>query len=97
MTSEVGAAVERLVAALGQLETALERRLGEARRGDLETELQLMQDDRARLALELESTSSRLNRVETAADHIGRRVGTAIGVIESLLAGHEPAARDGAV
>lgn len=95
MTGEVGGAVERVFAALGSLETALERRLGEARRGDLETELQLMQDDRARLALELESTGARLVRIETAADHVGRRVGTAIGVIESLLAGHDRAPRDG--
>ena len=36
--------------------------------------------------------AARLNRVEAAADHVGRRVGTAIGVIDDVLAGHEPAA-----
>lgn len=87
MGREIDEAVARLGTALGLLEKALERRLGEARRGDLETELQLMQDDRARLALELESATSRLGRVENAADHIGRRIGLAIGVVESVLAG----------
>ena len=90
MVRETDEAVSRLEAALDALEGALERRLGEARKGDLETELQLMQDDRARLALELESAMARLNRVEAATDHVGRRVGAAIGSLREVLA-TEPA------
>ena len=44
-------ALKRLDTALGLLEASFTRRLdAERRRGDLETELQVMQDDRARLA-----------------------------------------------
>ena len=46
---------------LGLLEAAVSRRLeAEKRRGDLETELQIMQDDRARLAVELDGALTRL-------------------------------------
>lgn len=90
MSPELDDALSRLGAALGQLEVALGRRLDrDARRGDLETELQLMQDDRARLALELESATARLNRVETATDHVGRRVRAAIGSLQDVLARNE--------
>ena len=59
--------VRRLEAALGLLEAAVTRRLeAERRRGDLETELQIMQDDRARLAVELNGAMARLHRVEAA-------------------------------
>lgn len=86
MARELETAVGRLQDALRSLEAALERRLGEARKGDLETELQLMQDDRARLAVELESATARLTRVETATEHLGRRIGIAIGTIGAVLA-----------
>ena len=89
-------AVRRLEAALGALEATLGRRLDlERRRGDLETELQIMQDDRARLAVELESTAARLNRVETATDHVGRRVHQAIATIEQVLARADQQATEG--
>ncbi len=79
-------AVKRLEAALGLLEAAVSRRLDlESRRGDLETELQIMQDDRARLALELESATTRLARAEAAAADAGRRVERAIGAIRGVL------------
>ena len=81
-------AMKRLEAALGLLEAAVTRRLeAERRRGDLETELQIMQDDRARLAVELDGALARLNRAEAAADHVGERVRRAIGVIEDVLDG----------
>ena len=77
---------KRLEAALTLLELSIGRRFDTAsRRGDLETELQIMQDDRARLAVELESTSARLNRVEMATDHVERRVHRAIGTIRDVL------------
>jgi hypothetical protein len=85
-------AVKRLQAAIALLESNIGRRLDtEHRKGDLETELQLMQDDRARLAVELESTVARLNRVELATDHVERRVQSAVGTIEQVLSRAQPA------
>ena len=85
-------AMKRLEAALGLLEAAVTRRLeAERRRGDLETELQIMQDDRARLAVELDGAVTRLNRVEAAADDVGHRVKVAIGAIQDVLARADPA------
>jgi predicted nucleic acid-binding Zn-ribbon protein len=80
-------AMKRLEAALGLLEASVSRRLeAERRRGDLETELQIMQDDRARLAVELDGALTRLNRAEVAVDDVGERVRLAIGAIEQVLA-----------
>jgi hypothetical protein len=79
-------AMKRLEMALGLLEASVSRRLeSERRRGDLETELQLMQDDRARLAVELDSALTRLNRFEAAADDVSRRVREAIGAVRTVL------------
>ena len=51
------------------------RRLeAERRRGDLETELQIMQDDRARLAVELDGAVARLPASRRRPSDIGRRV-----------------------
>jgi hypothetical protein len=91
MSPELDAALKRLNEALGHLEAAASRpRVGE-RPDDLETELQLMQDDRARLAVDLESASARLNRVEAATEHVGRRVQVAIGHVSEVLARAEAA------
>ena len=80
-------ALRRLVGAVGQLEAAVSRRLEiERRRGDLETELQIMQDDRARLAVELDGATARLNRAESAARDVGERVQRAVGSIQDVLA-----------
>ncbi|HEX8666641.1 MAG TPA: DUF4164 family protein [Beijerinckiaceae bacterium] len=79
-------AVRRLEAALGALEATLGRRLDlERRRGDLETELQIMQDDRARLAVELDAASARLARMEAATADVGRRVHRAVGAVRDVL------------
>ena len=89
--------MRRLEAALGQLEASVSRRLEiERRRGDLETELQIMQDDRARLAVELEGTSARLAQVEAAADDVGHRVERALGAVRDVLAGAEASPNGGA-
>src|SRR5215217_2393814 len=80
-------AMKRLENALGLLEVSVARRLeAERSRGDLETELQIMQDDRARLAVELDGALTRLHRVEAAASDVGERVRRAIGSIEGVLA-----------
>ena len=65
MAASLEDALKRLEGAIGQIEAAVSRRLEiERRRGDLETELQIMQDDRARLAVELDGATARLNRTE---------------------------------
>jgi uncharacterized protein YicC (UPF0701 family) len=86
MTSTLDDAMKRLDNALGLLEASVSRRLDvEHRRGDLETELQIMQDDRARLAVELDGALSRLHRFEAAADDIGHRVRLAIEAVRDVL------------
>ena len=83
---------KRLEAALTLLEIAIGRRFDTAsRRGDLETELQIMQDDRARLAVELDGATARLSQVEAASEDVGRRVERAIGAIRQVLEQAEPA------
>ena len=75
MTSPLDDAMKRLDAALGLLEASVSRRLdAEKRKGNLETELQLMQDDRSRLAEELDGALTRLHRHEAATDDVSRRV-----------------------
>ena len=82
---------KRLDAALKLLEMSVARRFDtEGRRADLETELQIMQDDRARLAVELEGTTARLAQVEAATADVGRRVERAIGAVRDVLDHAEP-------
>ena len=86
MSALLDDALKRLDAALGLLEASVSRRLdAEKRRGSLETELQLMQDDRARLAVELDGALTRLQRFEAAADDVSRRVRQAIGAVQTVL------------
>jgi len=82
----LNAALERLETAVAGLERAAARRLElEQRRGDLETELSLMQDDRARLAVELDGALARLERLEAAADDVSRRVERAMGAVKTVM------------
>ncbi len=87
MAASLDDAVRRLEAALGLREAAVTRRLeAERRRGDLETELQIMQDDRAQLAVELDGTVARLHRVEAASEDVSRRIQNAMGAVRDVLA-----------
>jgi hypothetical protein len=91
MSLSLDDALSRLDGALGLLEVAVARRLeAERRRGDLETELQIMQDDRARLAVELDAALARLHRVEAAADDVGARIQRAMGAVRDVLAQADP-------
>lgn len=86
MPATLEEAVKRLDTALGMLEASVSRRMeAERRRGDLETELQIMQDDRARLAVDLDGASARLARVEAAAEDVGRRVQRAMAAVREAL------------
>lgn len=80
-------ALSRLEGALGQLEAAARRRL-EAERGraNLETELTLMQDDRARLAVELDGTMAKLGHVQGAAEEVDRRLDKAMTALHEMVA-----------
>ena len=82
---------KRLEAALNLLEISIGRRFDtEGRRADLETGLQIMQDDRARLAIELDSATARLAQVEATTADVGRRVERAIGAVREVLEDAEP-------
>ncbi len=84
-------ALKLLEAALGQLETAAQRKLDlERRRGDLETELAIMQDDRSRLAIDLDGALSRLKQVESAAGDAVMRLDRAMLAIGSALGDTPP-------
>jgi hypothetical protein len=81
MSLTVDEAMKRLENALGLLEASVSRRLeAERRRGDLETELQIM--------------LTRLHRAEAAADDVGNRVKVAIDAIEDVLGRAEPVDSD---
>lgn len=79
-------ALARLDSALSQLEAAARRRT-EAERGsaNLETELTLMQDDRARLASELDGAMARLGAVEAAAADVDQRLERAMNVVSAVI------------
>ncbi|AMJ61242.1 DUF4164 family protein [Bosea sp. PAMC 26642] len=86
-------ALARLDGALGQLEAAARRRTESERgRANLETELTLMQDDRARLAAELDGAVARLGHVENAAADVDHRLERAMGVVSAVIARAQAAA-----
>lgn len=81
------AALRRLAAALDQLEAASERRVrAEALRANLEEELAVMQDDRSRLAVELDGAVARSNALEQANDEVARRLKSVSATIKAVLA-----------
>jgi hypothetical protein len=87
MSTELDHALSRLDAALGQMEAAAQRRLDlDRRRGEMENELALMQDDRARLAVDLDGALSRAQAAEGAAHDAIRRIDSAMATIRDLVA-----------
>ena len=80
------AALKRLAAALDQLEAAEERRAQSVvERGDLVEELAVMQDDRSRLAVELDGAVARSNSLELSNLEVARRLRRASATIASVL------------
>ncbi len=76
----------RLRAAVDALEQSEARRRENQRQtGPIETELALMQDDRARLATELDAALARSNRVENLAEDLTRRVDVAMTTVRAVL------------
>ena len=86
MSQTVDLALQRLEAVLSRLESAVTKRF-EAERdpSDLETELAIMGEDRARLAAELDAASARLAEVEATSSDIDYRLGRAIDAVEGVL------------
>ena len=79
-------ALKRLAAALDQLEAA-NGRLAQAgaETGDLQEVLALMQDDRSRLAGELDAATARAEVLQQATREIGERLNGAGAVLRRLL------------
>jgi chromosome segregation ATPase len=79
-------ALAQLSSALERLETTTARRLeNELSLADLEEELAVMQDDRSRLALELDSELAKANALEKARDDVLRRLERASEGIRTVL------------
>ncbi|MGY2050762.1 DUF4164 family protein [Methylobacterium sp. JK268] len=86
MSAAVDDALRRLEAAVALLDAAVTRRLdAERSRQDLETELGLMQEDRARLAAELDAALAQLAEAVAVTDDVEHRLGRAIGTVETVL------------
>ena len=93
LPERLDAALKRLAAALDRLDAASDRRAkADALRTNLEDELAVMQDDRSRLAVELDGAIARSRSLELANDEVARRLNHASAEIKAVLA--EAAARD---
>lgn len=76
----------RMRAALNHLEAAVERRMRhDARRADADEEFALMQDDRSRLAVELDGALAANRNLLAAHQAAAKRVASAIETVEGLL------------
>ncbi|MRI55430.1 DUF4164 family protein [Methylobacterium sp. DB1607] len=81
-------ALHRLDTALALLETAVARKLeAERSRGDRETEFALLEEDRVRLAAELDAAGARLARMTSTTGEVNRRLDRAIETVEDVLSG----------
>ncbi|MBV1705749.1 MAG: DUF4164 family protein [Hyphomicrobiales bacterium] len=79
----------RVNAALDQLEAAVERRVSsDAAHANLDEELAILQDDRARLAVDLDSALARSRQLSETNEEVAARLrllGSSVrGVIESI-------------
>ena len=83
--------LKRVAAAIDALELAADRRMrhDDARATEQE-EYALMQDDRSRLAVELDAAVDRSRRLETANSEAGKRLAQAASAIERILGRIEP-------
>jgi chromosome segregation ATPase len=84
--ARLDSALKRLAAALDQLEAAEERRShAHAERNNLEEEIAILQDDRARLAVELDGAVARSQSLELANSEVSRRLQKASSTIRAVL------------
>lgn len=82
----IDAALERLWRALDLLEAAAEARSeGDSRRAERDEAISVLEDDRSRLAVELDGALARNRSLEHAADEVSRRLEAARTTVQSLL------------
>jgi hypothetical protein len=87
---DLDGALARLQASLAVLEAAVARRReAELAQADLAEAFAAMQDDRARLALDLDEVLARARKMETANEEVARRLEAAGVTLKSLIAGGE--------
>lgn len=80
-------AVQRLTGALDTLEFAAARRAEiEAARADIDQEFEVMQDDRSRLAVELDAAMARSRTLDRTADEVAFRLQRAGATVRTILA-----------
>ena len=81
-------ALARLSASIARLQAAAERRTGaDATLAERDEEFALLQDDRNRLAAELDAALHRGERLLAAQDEVSRRLDRAGRVVEDVLHG----------
>lgn len=86
MPDALESSLKRLAAAIDALERATERRLRHDRtRANAEEEYALMQDDRSRLAVELDAALDRSRALEAAGAEAEARLDRAARTIEAIL------------
>lgn len=84
-------ALQRLSATLDELETTVGRRLeAELSHADLEEELAVMQDDRSRLAMELDAALAHKSALEKARDEVLTRLDRTSDGIRAVLGEDAP-------
>jgi hypothetical protein len=82
----IEAALERLSRALDLLEQAAEARSeADSRRAERDEAVSVLEDDRSRLAVELDGALARNRSLEHAADEVSRRLEAAHATVQSLL------------
>ncbi|MBV8850800.1 MAG: DUF4164 family protein [Methylobacteriaceae bacterium] len=82
----IDAALERLSRALDLLEQTAEARLeGDSRRAERDEAISVLEDDRSRLAVELDGALARNRSLEHAADEVSRRLEGARATVQGLL------------
>ena len=80
-------ALQRLNGALDALDAAAERRAeADAARADSEAEYAVMQDDRSRLAVELDAALARARTLDRVAGDVAARVERAGAAVRGILA-----------
>jgi len=85
--------LKRLAAAVDSLERAAERRMHQDEaRANAEEEFALMQDDRSRLAVELDAALDRSRALEAANVNAGERLAEAARAIGRVIERMDPAA-----
>jgi chromosome segregation ATPase len=81
------AALERLLRALDLLEQAAEARSeAETRRAERDEAISVLEDDRSRLAVELDGALARNRSLEHAAEDVSHRLEAARATVQGLLA-----------